>query len=57
MPKHPWRHLRLAYRLAMVEPYGFIILLALLFTQTLGLILAPFYNGALTAVVALFNLR
>jgi Zn-dependent protease len=48
---------RLAYRLAMVEPYGFIILLALLFTQTLGLILAPFYNGALTAVLALFNLR
>jgi Zn-dependent protease len=48
---------RLAYRLAMVEPYGFIILLALLFTQTLGLILAPFYNGALTAVLTLFNLR
>jgi Zn-dependent protease len=47
----------LAYRLAMVEPYGFIILLVLLFTQTLGLILAPFYNGALTAVLTLFNLR
>jgi Zn-dependent protease len=48
---------RLAYRFAMIEPYGFIILLVLLFTQTLNLILAPFYHGALAAVFTLFNLR
>ena len=34
---HPW-----AWRLARVEPYGFIILLVLMFTQILGKILWPF---------------
>jgi Zn-dependent protease len=48
---------RLAWRFAMLEPYGFIILLVLLFTQTLSLILSPFYNAVLGAVLSVFNLR
>ena len=32
---------RLAYRFAMIEPYGFIILIALLATQVLGTVLWP----------------
>jgi Zn-dependent protease len=48
---------RAAWRFAMLEPYGFIILLVLLFTQTLSLILSPFYNAVLGAVVSVFNLR
>jgi Zn-dependent protease len=41
---HPW-----AWRFARIEPYGFIILLILLFTHILGAILWPF-------IIAVFNL-
>ena len=33
---------RIAYRFAQIEPYGFIILLALLFTGVLGAVIGPF---------------
>jgi len=48
---------RLAWRFAMVEPYGFIILLMLLFTGVLGSILDPLRDAALIALTALFNIR
>jgi Zn-dependent protease len=48
---------RLAWRFAMVEPYGFIILLMLLFTGVLGSILGPLRDAALIALTALFNIR
>jgi Zn-dependent protease len=44
---------RLAYQFARVEPYGLIIVLALLATGTLGFFLMPFYRLGL-AVVELF---
>jgi Zn-dependent protease len=48
---------RLAWRFAMIEPYGFIILLVLLFTGILGTILSPFVQLALRGIDLLFNLR
>jgi len=33
---------RIAYRFAQIEPYGFIILLAMLFTGVLGAVIGPF---------------
>ena len=48
---------RLAWRFAMVEPYGFIILLMLLFTGVLGSILGPLRDAVLIALTALFNIR
>jgi Zn-dependent protease len=33
---------RLAWQVARVEPYGFVILLVLLFTNTLGFFVEPF---------------
>ncbi len=48
---------RLAWRFAMLEPYGFIILLVLLFTGILGSVLGPFRDAALTALIVLFNIR
>src|SRR5512145_822038 len=48
---------RLAWRFAMIEPYGFIILLVLLFTGILGAVLSPFIGLVLGALDALFNLR
>ncbi|MCC7547844.1 MAG: site-2 protease family protein [Burkholderiales bacterium] len=48
---------RLAWRFAMLEPYGFIILLFLLFTGILGTILGPFRDAALSTLTVLFNLR
>jgi len=48
---------RLAWRFAMVEPYGFIILLMLLFTGVLGSILGPLRDAALIALTVLFNIR
>jgi Zn-dependent protease len=47
---------RLAYRFAMIEPYGFIILLMLLFTGILGTILSPFIYVARTLIYAVFSL-
>lgn len=48
---------RLAWRFAMLEPYGFIILLVLLFTGVLGAALAPFIRLALGAIDAVFSIR
>ena len=48
---------RLAWRFAMIEPYGFIILLLLLFTGILGTILSPFIGIVLNGVATIFNLR
>jgi Zn-dependent protease len=48
---------KLAWRFAMLEPYGFIILLVLLFTGVLGAILSPFIGAVLYLLSLLFNLR
>ena len=48
---------KMAWRFAMIEPYGFMILLLLLFTGVLGTILSPFIGIALTAISTIFNLR
>jgi Zn-dependent protease len=48
---------RLAWRFAQIEPYGFMILLVLLFTGILGAVLSPFVQLALRALDTLFNLR
>jgi len=45
---------RMAYKFAMLERYGFIILLALLFTGLLSKILNPFIVAVLTIVSKLF---
>jgi Zn-dependent protease len=42
-----------AWRFAQVEPYGFIILLALLFTGILGKVLSPFVSITLLAVATI----
>jgi Zn-dependent protease len=47
---------RLAYSYARVEPYGMIILIALLFTGVLNAVLWPLVNGAMRMVSALFGL-
>ena len=44
----------LAYRYAMVERYGFIILLALLFTGVLSLIMSPFIVAVLNIISKVF---
>jgi Zn-dependent protease len=48
---------RLAWRFAMIEPYGFIILLVLLFTGVLGALLSPLVQIGLRTIDFLFNLR
>jgi Zn-dependent protease len=48
---------KLAWRFAMLEPYGFIILLVLLFTGVLGAVLSPFIVAVLNVLSLLFNLR
>jgi Zn-dependent protease len=48
---------RLAWRFAMIEPYGFIILLVLLFSGVLGALLSPFIGLAIGVLDAVFNLR
>jgi Zn-dependent protease len=48
---------RLAWRFAMLEPYGFMILLVLLFSGALSAVLSPFIGLVLGALDALFNLR
>jgi len=45
---------RMAYKFAMLERYGFIILLVLLFTGVLSKILNPFIVGVLTIVSKVF---
>jgi Zn-dependent protease len=48
---------RLAWRFAMIEPYGFMILLMLLFTGVLGAVLSPFIGFALGVLDLVFNFR
>jgi Zn-dependent protease len=45
----------LALPLARIEPYGMIILIALMFSQVLGKIINPFINAAMRAASALFG--
>jgi Zn-dependent protease len=47
---------RLAYRFAMIEPYGFIIIVALLATQVLGVIIGPLVMLGRYLIYALFGL-
>jgi len=48
---------RLAWRFAMIEPYGFMILLVLLFSGVLNAVLSPFIGLALAALGTVFNFR
>jgi Zn-dependent protease len=48
---------RLAWRFAMLEPYGMMILLVLLFSGVLGTVLSPFIALVFGALGAVFNLR
>jgi Zn-dependent protease len=45
----------LAWRFAMLEPYGFIILLVLLFTGVLQTVLSPLIRAVLRALAAVFT--
>lgn len=47
---------RLALRVARIEPYGFFILIFLLFTGVLGYVLWPAIGVVMVAVAALFDL-
>ncbi len=46
----------LAWRLSRIEPYGFLILVALLLTGLLGKVLWPLMNGATTLFYQIFGL-
>jgi Zn-dependent protease len=48
---------RIAYRFAQIEPYGFIILLVLLFTGVLGAIIGPFILITIRLVAWLVGLQ
>jgi len=43
---------RLAWQFAKIEPYGFIILLVLMFSNILGAILLPFIRVVETLIVS-----
>ena len=45
-----------AYRFALVEPYGMIILLALMFLGVLGAVLLPFVGAFIGVLAAIFNI-
>jgi Zn-dependent protease len=45
---------QLGYRFAQIEPYGFLIVMALLMTHTLDFILTPLTRGILHLLAALF---
>ncbi|MEN6586935.1 MAG: site-2 protease family protein [Sulfuricella sp.] len=47
---------RLAYSYARVEPYGMIILIALLFSGVLNFVLWPLVNGSMELIASLFGL-
>jgi Zn-dependent protease len=47
---------RLAYRFAMIEPYGFIIIIALLATRALAVVIDPLVTLGRNLIVALFRL-
>lgn len=46
---------RMAYAFSRIEPYGFLILIALLFTGVLGRIMWPLIGAAVALVAALFG--
>jgi Zn-dependent protease len=46
----------LAHRFAMIEPYGMIILIALMFLGVLGSILMPVVGGFIALLAGLFNI-
>ena len=46
---------RLAYRFAMIEPYGFIIIIALLVTRVLGVVIGPLVMLGRDLIYALFR--
>lgn len=46
---------RLAYRLAEVEPYGFFIVMALLFTHVLDFVMQPVMRGILRVLSSMFR--
>lgn len=46
---------RLAYNIARIEPYGFIILILLLFTGVLGVILWPLIGITMSLIAGLFG--
>ena len=48
---------RIAYRFAKIEPYGFIILLVLLFTGVLGAVIGPFILITIRLVAWLVGLQ
>ncbi len=48
---------RIAYRFAQIEPYGFIILLVLLFTGVLGAVIGPFILITIRLVAWLVGLQ
>ena len=48
---NPW-----ANRFARIEPYGFMILVALLFTGILGRIMGPFIYGTVNAIEKVFGI-
>jgi Zn-dependent protease len=47
---------RLAYRFAMIEPYGFIIVIVLLATRALSAIISPVVTAVGSVIYALFGL-
>jgi Zn-dependent protease len=47
---------RLAYMVSRVEPYGFIILIVLLFTGVLGAVLWPMIGMAMSIIAGLFGI-
>ncbi|MDD5241867.1 MAG: site-2 protease family protein [Sulfuricella sp.] len=47
---------RLAYRYAMMEPYGMILLVVLLFSGVLGAIMWPLIDGTMTLISLLFGI-
>ncbi len=47
---------RLAWRFAKIEPYGFVILMALLLTKVLGYILWPLISISISGIGALFHI-
>jgi Zn-dependent protease len=46
---------RLAWKYARIEPFGFLILLTLLFTGLLGVVLGPLMDGFMTFLMLLFG--
>jgi Zn-dependent protease len=47
---------RLAWSLARIEPYGFFILVALLFTGVLGIVIGPLYSAIERITYSIFGL-